>query len=422
MMRDDTEIIQSIWSVNYKETKRQKEYRIGKAQSKYWCVILCLLIADIEQLCLVILEIVAVANGAAPAGLICRVLSFAILLTISISYHKFYQNRYFGFILLIGISSILISSIISLSRWPIAILLLEVSLTILLLNHTILFSLSTLIFLNLSLLTSWFVSVYFLSSLSPTSILLLIFFTAINLFGTYRGEDKFCKSYNLQIQSDKEIRETENLLVQMMPAHVVRSLSEGTPITEKLNDITLLFADIVGFTAWSAGKSPQQVVQMLSNLFTEFDKQCVELGIYKVHTIGDCYVVMGYLAGKRDPIAECGKVVRMAKNMIRIIDQENLMYGMTLAMRVGVHTGEVIAGVIGNKVVRYDIWGSDVLIANKMESGGQSGEINVSETTKKILEESYPGLCQFKFNKEIGKNPTYGSYFVSGEFLETENF
>ena len=94
---------------------------------------------------------------------------------------------------------------------------------------------------------------------------------------------------------------------------------------------------------------------MLSNLFTEFDKKTVEYGVYKVHTIGDCYVVMGYLSGERDPKNECKNVMKMLRSMIEIIEKENETYDMQLSMRIGVHTGEVVAGVIGNKLVRYDI-------------------------------------------------------------------
>lgn len=194
-----------------------------------------------------------------------------------------------------------------------------------------------------------------------------------------------------------------------MPAHVVYQLSEGSSVTDQLFDVTILYADIVGFTAWSSGKSPIEVVQMLSNLFTEFDKKCVDLGVYKVHTIGDCYVVLGYLTGKRDPDGECLNVLIMAQNMIRIIQEENEAYHMQLAMRIGIHTGSLIAGVIGNNVVRYDIWGKDVLVANKMESCGQSGRINVSEVTKKFLENSERQF-EFEFNKEV---QGFKSYFVS---------
>ena len=412
MERDDTEIIRGVWTTNLRETRRQKEYRVEKAKSKYWCVLLCLAIACAEQVILIVLEAVAVGKGAAVAGLVCRLICLATILPVMILHNKLYTLRYYSGLLLLPISALLGSSIVSLSAWNEIIPLVELCFILLLLNYATSFSISSLILLNTLVLTGWILASALITEVSITSILLLVSFDAINLSGVYRGESKYCSSYNLRIQSDKEIRETENLLVQMMPAHVVHSISEGSPITERLGEITLLFADIVGFTAWSAGKTPRDVVQMLSNMFTEFDKRCVELGVYKVHTIGDCYVVMGYLSGKRDPSTECRNVVRMAFSMIKIIEEENEKYGMSLGMRIGVHTGEIIAGVIGNKVVRYDIWGANVLIANKMESNGKAGEVNVSETTKAILEAAYPGQALFEYNKDIGKSPSIRSYFV----------
>jgi class 3 adenylate cyclase len=266
------------------------------------------------------------------------------------------------------------------------------------------------VFLNLALVALYLLSTYLIKgSISTQEILLLIFSAGVNLFSINKIESQFRKSFNLKIKSDKEIRVTEHLLVQMMPAHVVYRLSEGSSITDQLYDVTILYADIVGFTAWSSGKSPSEVVQMLSNLFTEFDKKCVELGVYKVHTIGDCYVVLGYLTGKRDPVGECWNVFELANYMIQIIEEENQAYGMQLAMRIGIHTGHLVAGVIGNNVVRYDIWGTDVLVANKMESNGKPGVVNVSEVTMKMLQEKDNGELQFDFNKEVHG---FSSYFV----------
>ena len=126
---------------------------------------------------------------------------------------------------------------------------------------------------------------------------------------------------------------------------------------------------------------------MLSNLFTRFDNLCVDYDVYKVHTIGDCYVVMGDVGRKgRDPSKECLNVMKMANCMLEVIQEENLKHNSKLNMRIGVHTGEVIAGVIGTNIVRYDIWGPDVLIANKMESNGEAGRIKVSEDTKLMIE------------------------------------
>lgn len=97
----------------------------------------------------------------------------------------------------------------------------------------------------------------------------------------------------------------------------------------------------------------------------------------------------------------------MAKSMITIIEQENQKHNMQLAMRIGMHTGNLIAGVIGTNVVRYDIWGKDVMIANKMESHGQAGKICVSQISKGMLEESGKANLSFEYNHEVDGIESY---------------
>lgn len=102
--------------------------------------------------------------------------------------------------------------------------------------------------------------------------------------------------------------------------------------------------------------------------------------------------------------------------MIEIINDINEKNGSELNMRIGIHTGDIIAGVIGTKLVRFDIYGPDVLIANKMESGGEPGRINISEVTKHILESNYPGVYNYEFNTEMVFNMVnlcYLSYFLT---------
>ena len=188
----------------------------------------------------------------------------------------------------------------------------------------------------------------------------------------------------------------------MMPAHVLENLEKGKSVTDRLHNVTLIFADIVGFTNWSASKKPEEIVKMLSNLFTRFDKLCVEYDVYKVHTIGDCYVVMGDVGRKnRDPSQECLNVLNMAYSMIEVINEENVKHNSKLDMRIGIHTGEVIAGVIGTSIVRYDIWGPDVLIANKMESNGTQGRVKCSEDTKLMIENRDPDGFEFEESLKI---------------------
>ena len=111
-------------------------------------------------------------------------------------------------------------------------------------------------------------------------------------------------------------------------------------LTDQFDDVTLLFADIAGFTKFSSSVNPEEVVSMLRTLFTEFDKSCLKYKVYKVYTIGDCYVVMSFTNSfKRNPVAEAKNVVRMGLSMIEIIKQVKQVIGFKdMNMRIGIHT------------------------------------------------------------------------------------
>ena len=116
---------------------------------------------------------------------------------------------------------------------------------------------------------------------------------------------------------------------------------KGEKLVDTYEDVTLLFADIVGFTAFSSGKSPRQVIEMLSRLFTEFDMECNRLNLYKLYTIGDCYVVMGFTDKKNRnaPAEEANDVVQLGFKMIQIIERVRKQINFDkLNMRIGIHT------------------------------------------------------------------------------------
>jgi class 3 adenylate cyclase len=187
---------------------------------------------------------------------------------------------------------------------------------------------------------------------------------------------------------------------------------------------TILFADICGFTIWAKKKSPKDVVGMLSTLYSAFDCLTVKHKVYKVHTIGDCYVVLGlddYLKDQRDHDSECLNVVNMAIDMIREIKRLNEeVQNLDIGMRIGIHTGTIIGGFVGKIVVRYDIFGPAVTKANKMESGGAKNNINVSEKTHLMLSSACPDRFHFIPNdKEILYEPK--SKRLQGYYLDPIN-
>ena len=167
------------------------------------------------------------------------------------------------------------------------------------------------------------------------------------------------------------------------------------------------------------------MVEALNQLFSKFDHLCAYNLCYKVCTIGDCYVALGYRGDeqgvKREPGKELLRILRFSNQLIEAIEQTNKELNTTLQMRIGVHVGTCIGGVVGSNIVRYDIYGSDVMVANKMESNGAPGRINVSEFTKNLLKLLDKSLS-FEFNqrveiklrmKENSQDIFTNSYFVN---------
>ena len=228
------------------------------------------------------------------------------------------------------------------------------------------------------------------------SIISSIIFLATLLCTIYSSERKLRIFSRIKRAAEKELDKTDELLTKMMPGNALAKLKLQSHVTEYIHGVTILYADIAGFTQWSADKLPEQVVGMLSNLFTEFDYKCVEYEVYKVHTIGDCYVALGYTGNKpRSEVVECYNLARFALDLVKTIEDVNSKHEISLGMRIGIHTGDIIGGITGTSIIRYDIYGTDVLVANKMESTGKVGKVHISQQTMKILMKNYPR--EFKF-------------------------
>ncbi|CAD8085670.1 unnamed protein product [Paramecium primaurelia] len=206
-----------------------------------------------------------------------------------------------------------------------------------------------------------------------------------------------------QSQQAKE----SQLLQYLLPKHILQTFLDDNNrtrcLSDKIENVTILFADIAGFTEYSSKVTPEEVLLMLKNLFVEFDRKCYELNVYKLYTIGDCYVAFGMIDyNERNPAEEAKNIVDLAFEMIRIIEVVRKQINFDgLDMRIGIHTGCVFGGVMGTDIVRYDIYGPDVLIANKMESNGKKGQVHVSEVTKQLLEQDYEDIYFFTLNTKV---------------------
>jgi adenylate cyclase len=197
---------------------------------------------------------------------------------------------------------------------------------------------------------------------------------------------------------DVERQRSETLLLNILPRRIAERLKSAPAVTiaERFDQATVLFSDIVGFTELSARLPADEVVRRLDEVFTRFDRIAEELGLEKIKTIGDAYMVAGGVPERRADHAEavCLMALRMREDLAALSAQN------ALQVRIGVHSGPVIAGVIGRKKFIYDIWGDTVNTASRMESHGLPGEIQVSnatyEATRDVFDYTSRGEIQVK--------------------------
>uniref|UniRef100_A0A8C7FXB2 guanylate cyclase n=1 Tax=Oncorhynchus kisutch TaxID=8019 RepID=A0A8C7FXB2_ONCKI len=191
---------------------------------------------------------------------------------------------------------------------------------------------------------------------------------------------------------EEEKRRTVDLLYSIFPGDVAQKLWQGESVpARKFDDVTMLFSDIVGFTAVCAQCTPMQVISMLNELYTRFDYQCGILDVYKIETIGDAYCVAGGLHRKIDSHAK--PIALMALKMMELSEEVLTPDGKSIKLRIGIHTGSVLAGVVGVRMPRYCLFGNNVTLASKFESGSHPRCINVSPTTYWLLKDD----CSFSF-------------------------
>jgi class 3 adenylate cyclase len=223
----------------------------------------------------------------------------------------------------------------------------------------------------------------------------------------------FINVYGTDVTAVKErerlARENERLLLNILPAPIAERLRDGEPlIADRFDDVTLMFADIVEFTRLSATMSPQELVGVLNEVFTVFDRLVDQYGLEKVKTIGDAYMVVGGIPEGTDdhPARVAGMALDLADSVGRIEAAARL--GITF--RIGIHCGAVVAGVIGTKKFIYDVWGDTVNMASRMESLGVPGRVQVTHAVAERLGGAFEieprGLIDVK-----GKGPT-PTYFL----------
>jgi class 3 adenylate cyclase len=190
--------------------------------------------------------------------------------------------------------------------------------------------------------------------------------------------------HHLQAEQEK----SERLLLNILPAPIAERLKSGeNVIADSFVEVTVLFADIAGFTKLATEVSPVELVERLNEIFSAFDRLAEKHRLEKIKTIGDAYMCVGGLPTPLPNHAEA--IAEMALDMQQEIFKINAERGTQLSIRVGFHTGPVIAGIIGKKKFNYDLWGDTVNTASRMESAGHPGHIQTSESTYQLLRNKY---------------------------------
>lgn len=197
------------------------------------------------------------------------------------------------------------------------------------------------------------------------------------------------------LERKRLFEESERLLLNILPQEIAEQLKDYDPVhrndirrfSKHFEQVTVLFSDLVGFTELSTSISADELVEKLNHIFSAFDDLTKNDGLEKIKTIGDAYMLVGGLPSPRSDHAEA--VANLALKINNKIDYLNKKNHENFKIRIGIHTGPVVAGVIGKHKFNYDLWGETVNIASRMESQGIPGEIQVSETTYNLIKNKF---------------------------------
>ncbi len=214
---------------------------------------------------------------------------------------------------------------------------------------------------------------------------------------------------------NRKNKKNEDLLANMLPTQTANEIkSHGKASSHRFKMVTILFADIQGFTKIAEQMNPEVLIDELDKIFFYFDSLAEKYNIEKIKTIGDAYMCAGGIPvkNKTNPIEVILAALEMQEHLKKLHEANDGKYSKIWNLRIGIHSGPVIAGVVGKKKFSYDIWGDSVNVASRMESSGQSGRVNVSATTyeltKDFFEFEYRGKMPVKYKGEIEM------YFVQG--------
>ncbi|MCB0522293.1 MAG: tetratricopeptide repeat protein [Lewinellaceae bacterium] len=226
---------------------------------------------------------------------------------------------------------------------------------------------------------------------------------------------------NAQIELQKqeinmERDRAEGLLLNILPAKVADELkTTGAATPQRYDNVSVMFTDFARFTAMAATLQPEEVLRELNECFLAFDEICERHRLEKIKTIGDSYMCAGGLPVKNN--THPSDTVLAALEILDFIKKRNQQHGSNghpqWAIRIGIHTGQVVAGVVGSKKFAYDIWGDTVNVASRMESNCPVGAINISEATQQLVARQF--RCQYRGEVDVKNKGKMGMYLVEGQ-------
>nr|XP_060610659.1 adenylate cyclase type 3 [Anolis sagrei ordinatus] len=228
------------------------------------------------------------------------------------------------------------------------------------------------------------------------------------------------QSLEVKLNLEEQSQQQERLMLSILPKHVADEMLKdmkkdpsqkemqqfNTMYMYRHENVSILFADIVGFTQLSSSCSAQELVKLLNELFARFDKLAAKYHQLRIKILGDCYYCICGLPDYREDHAVCSIMMGLA--MVEAISYVREKTKTNVDMRVGVHSGTVLGGVLGQKRWQYDVWSTDVTVANKMEAGGIPGRVHISQSTMNCLKGEFevePGdggsRCEYLKEKGI---------------------
>lgn len=210
------------------------------------------------------------------------------------------------------------------------------------------------------------------------------------------------------IQTEK--KRSDDLLLNILPVEIADELmAEGKVKAQKFDEVTVLFSDFASFTSLAESIPAEQLVKSIDFYFKEFDRISEKYDLEKIKTIGDSYMTAGGIPDRKEGNAQ--DVAKAAIEMMEFTKSEKPADIVHFEMRIGIHTGPVVAGIVGLKKWQYDIWGDTVNVASRMESNSEEGKINISETTYEILKDKYS--CEFRGSVEVKNRGVWKMYFLN---------